>query len=522
MKKILYIISSLILLAAFTTSCNVTREPKGTVDQAPFSTASQVAENRDALYALLRGVESPNNLNTADIQSDLYHLTFLDNNSLAGLYSWERQSIQDHDRILGYYASYYSVLMQANYFLWRSNELLGNKKVTLSNEDKALVKQYIGEIKVMRALAHWRLVTRFSKPWDGETDDQEQNGIIEMYKYAPLEVAKAKKSSRKVVYDNILKDLNEAIAAIPAEANKDVKPAMYITKDYANAIKARVCLFKRDYQAAVDAVDAFINEYPLTVMTGDQTADVAALDRIWKTEDSSEILVRLYATTQQGARSSELYNGGVILYYGELIELLNPSLILEPKIINLYKDNDIRKIAYIGKRGFKVVRAQRLINVLTKFEGNPSLDKDKKYPEHKFGVHLFNVGEAYLIKAEALLQLERGAEAFEVLKTFRKSRGLSTSEDDYPKDKLILDLLKEERIRELIGEGFRLNDLLRWGEAMERDADYQKAPFDFNEKGVLEKGRDLKIEAGNQFFIWEFPIRDMENNSNLNKFRNWK
>ena len=39
---------------------------------------------------------------------------------------------------------------------------------------------------------------------------------------------------------------------------------------------------------------------------------------------------------------------------------------------------------------------------------------------------------------------------------------------------------------------------------------------------VQEVGKNLEKEASDKMFIWEFPLRDRENNENLQNFRNWR
>ncbi|MBB6276573.1 RagB/SusD family nutrient uptake outer membrane protein [Porphyromonas circumdentaria] len=535
MKKIAYLLLAIIMLATTVVSCDVTRNPEVTPEQGPFKTFVMAQQNRDALYALLRGAEAPNNLNAADIQSDLYHLTFLDNNSMNGLYNWRRQSVTDNDFIVGYYGSFYSVLMQSNYFLWRAQELLDSKEYVLTDTERKLLEQYIGEVKVMRALAHWRLVIRFSKPWDGTTDNDQYSGIIQILSYDPIARASDSKSSRADVYKQAIQDLNEAIAAIPEDANKEVKPAIYITRDYANAVKARVCLFMQDWQGAVDAVNQFVNNYSLTKMTGNRADDVAALNRIWTSEDSDEIMVRLYATPQFGAVRSFLYAGGTNMAYAKdtdkeqtRMHFITPYLVLEKWVCDLYENEDVRKEVYTGTRPFYREDYTVLpFRSITKYEGNPSLNQDKSIREDKFGVHLFNVGEGYLIKAEALLKLGRAGDALKALADLRKARGLTTSEDDYGNAQEVEQLLRDERVRELVAEGWRLNDLLRWGAMLKRSEEQpemERIKQAFNEDFIVHKeGRLLeKDPKTEQMFVWEFPTRDLENNTNLNENRNWK
>lgn len=538
MKKIAFFLSAIFAFATIFTSCDVARLPEGTPLQEPFQDIKMAKQNRDAVYALLIGVESPDNLNSADIQTDLYHLTQLDNNSLKGLYTWQEQSVLDHADINSYYASYYQTLMQANYFIMRAEELIASAEYKTTDEEKTLLKQYIGEIKIMRALAHWRLIQRFSKPWDGTTDNDEQSGIILMTQYDPLKGAKSKKATRAEVYQSMIEDLDYAIANIPADANMDVKPAIYLTRDFAYAVKARVCLTKHDWQGAVDACDAFINKYAINV-DGDATSKTKSLTSIWQTEDSPEILVRLRATAQDGAVTSSLLAGRHMEGYKNSKDYKDktrawfvyymPSLVLEKWVVDLYSANDIRKDVYVGTKGFYRDDFGLNFNTLTKYIGNLSLNTDAKVFQFKFGVHLFNVAEAYLIKAEALAELGRTADAAETIVKLEKSRLTSGYPDplDFGTKDEVMKEIRNERVRELVGEGFRTNDLVRWGMGFKRSEPQAGGLATAGQlfgtsSAVQEVGRNLEKQAGDKMFIWEFPLRDRENNENLQNFRNWR
>ena len=537
MKKIVYIFSALLLLLMGSVSCNVTREPEVTPKQKPFENLKEAQMNRDAVYALLRSVESPNNLDGIEVQGDLYHLTFLDNNSLYGLYRWQRQSVQDHDIVVAYYANFYSVLMQANYFMMRANELKANTELIKNDADRALLDQYVAEMKVIRALAHWRLVQRFSKPWDGKTDDEPYSGILLQTEYKPLENAQAKKASRKAVYDQILKDLDEAIATLKPGANKEVTPAIYITRDYAFAMKARACLTKQDWTGAYAAAKEVMDAYPLkdisTLSTGDKIAEV---EKLWRTETSPEILVRFKTTSQFGAFSSRIYAASLQMDYVnyndpndltmEQTIYRTPSLILEQWVIDLYDDMDPRKAAYIGKEDFYFEGTGIPFYTLTKFKGNPSLDKDPQKPEFKLGVHLFNAAEAYLIAAEAATEEGNISEAIDAIKQLRQARGASFDSDILQSRDDVRKFVRDERVRELVGEGFHFNDLVRWRVPVKRSESQQSVeavaePFGIDATVQLDD-KLLTVPLDNPMYIWEFPTRDLENNANLREYRNWK
>lgn len=538
MKKIVYIFSALLLLLMGSVSCNVTREPEVTPKQKPFENLKEAQMNRDAVYALLRSVESPNNLDGIEVQGDLYHLTFLDNNSLYGLYSWQRQSVQDHDIVVAYYANYYSVLMQANYFMMRANELKANAELIKSDADRALLDRYIAEMKVVRALGHWRLVQRFSKPWDGKTDDEAYSGILLQTEYKPLDNAKAKKANRKAVYDQILKDLDEAIATLKPEDNKEVTPAIYITRDYAFAMKARACLTKQDWAGAYAAAKEVMDAYPLKDISALDAGDkIAEVEKLWRTETSPEILVRFKTTPQFGAFHSWIYAASLQLFYAspdpqdltmkEIITRL-PSLVLEQWVIDLYDDTDPRKAAYIGKEDFYYEGTGIPFHTLTKFKGNLTLDKDPKKPEFKLGVHLFNAGEAYLIAAEAATESGNIPEAIDAVKQLRYARGASFDADLLQSRDDVRKFVRDERVRELVGEGFHFNDLVRWGVPVQRSESQEKLDAsdvrEWLEVDAVVKDEDktLTVPLSNPMYIWEFPTRDLENNANLREYRNWK
>ncbi len=80
----------------------------------------------------------------------------------------------------------------------------------------------------------------------------------------------------------------------------------------------------------------------------------------------------------------------------------------------------------------------------------------------------------------------------------------------------LLNEIKNERLRELAFEGFRLDDLKRWNEGFER-----RSPqgTDFLQTG--EGYVNLKIEKGDDKFVWGIPSYDITLNSNLEQNKGW-
>lgn len=63
-----------------------------------------------------------------------------------------------------------------------------------------------------------------------------------------------------------------------------------------------------------------------------------------------------------------------------------------------------------------------------------------------------------------------------------------------------LDVIEEERCRELYMEGFRLHDLKRWGKGFERQSQIS----------TVSPGNRLKISADNPLFVWPIPQHELE------------
>ena len=63
-----------------------------------------------------------------------------------------------------------------------------------------------------------------------------------------------------------------------------------------------------------------------------------------------------------------------------------------------------------------------------------------------------------------------------------------------------LETISDERVKELYMEGFRLNDLKRWGMGFER------TPNSYSQT----EGNDLEISADDPLFVWPIPQNDIE------------
>lgn len=111
------------------------------------------------------------------------------------------------------------------------------------------------------------------------------------------------------------------------------------------------------------------------------------------------------------------------------------------------------------------------------------------------------MSEQYLIRAEAYCRKKQFDKAMTDVQTLRKARissegssSLNLTEDNW------LENISNERVRELYMEGFRLNDLKRWGKGFTRTPQTQS----------VSDGSSLKIDANNPLFVWPIPQHELD------------
>ncbi|MBP6365526.1 MAG: RagB/SusD family nutrient uptake outer membrane protein, partial [Bacteroidales bacterium] len=104
--------------------------------------------------------------------------------------------------------------------------------------------------------------------------------------------------------------------------------------------------------------------------------------------------------------------------------------------------------------------------------------------------------------------------AVSALNALRVKRGLSELPTTLTGAALFT-AIQEERTREMLCEGTRLDDLKRWGLGFSR-----KAPQNANMVLTGTAASGLSVEANNQKFVWEIPANDLQTNKNL--VPNWQ
>ncbi len=372
---------------------------------------------------------------------------------------------------------------------------------TLDVEGKEAI---IGELRMLRAFAYFWLMDMFGNVPIITEDTPAGN---------------PPQNTRQEVYAFVEKEITEALPSLKDEAG--VVAYSRFTKGAANAMLAKLYLNAEVYtgtpqwQKALDAANAVMSaeagyslnpEYleNFAVNNGSNTdtyeENIFAIpyDKVLAGGMNMHMRTLHYAQGAAYGLSSNPWNG----------------FATRAEFYNMYSDEDKRKAMWLegpqpsasgdvitfvdavdGK--LKELNFTPQITSLEKAFGNEGV-RNVKYEVQRNNTRndqdndlvVLRYADVLLMKAEALLQLGQTAEALALVNEVRARAGVD------PLSTLTSDILLEERGRELAWEGWRRNDLIRFGK-------YISGTWEF--KNASEPYRDL----------FPIPSQQLSNNPNL-------
>ena len=458
----------------------------------------------------------------------------------------------------------------------------------LKPEEQNKIKEYVAEARTLRALANYRLMCRFSKRYDANAN-LPGIILVKEYDPLFQKTAK-KRATQKEVYDYCISELEAAAKDLPDRDEVELKDVnkipYYIHRDYAFAVMARIYLEMHEYDKAIEAVDEFIDKDEYKLSDG----SMASFKKLWVDESSSEIMVKTFANKQVGGVrgilhglfffAGEDYNEKTGKIEPVLQEYVSPTWYPNQYLLDLYGPKDYVAAAgaakdlrmqidkdhqttegswfeepwhYSPNKGrnlssnsdkledVPVVYPKKRKNPIgpgpgkyltmtfvSKFRGNPALNRNEAKNQFSYAhtTHLFDIAEAYLIKAEAQAWKGDVAGAKKTIEKLRKSRGLTDQLINADTQEAMKQIVMDERTREMIGMGTRMTDLKRWNMPMSRKGKgIQKLllsdPYGPREIYVHDKTEfmDLEVSPDNPEFIWELPVQDRNTLPDLEE--NW-
>lgn len=497
MKKIFFAIC--LASSVLTTSCDMDKSPVGALDDATaIQSLNDVSRFRNGLYESLRSLTNGGYIYKTDLQADQFQAIMTNGNRNgvihAGIFTSADRDIES------YWSSCYSVITSANYLLSSIEKMrVGN---VLGGEDLLALNRYEGEAKFVRAYTYYCLVDRFCSIYTKENANSIGKGIPIVKVYYPTGDTSQypSRSTQDEIYGFINQDLEDAYSTFKAyeEKHKEnlVPDAAYLSSFAVLALQARIALGKGDNSLALKKAEEVIaaNIYHL--------AEFTDFERMWKEDKSSEAILRPFMSSQELSESI----GGAYLS----TELNNADYIPSHETLSLYNDEDIRKKVYFTKWRLEVEGAKIETFVFNKYPGNEALKVGSK-PNFQNMTKPFRIAEMYLVAAEAACQLEP-AKANKYLNELRVKRIKGYQKVSYSGQELV-DEVRKERQKELLGEGFRLSDIRRWGIGFQRGVKHPENPS--IESILAVNGKGLKYEIGDYRLVWPIPSAEMQTNPHL-------
>lgn len=311
-------------------------------------------------------------------------------------------------------------------------QTIGNANIVINSSDnltyrgtanaQALtqVKYLKGQAYALRAQALFDLLKLYGQEYSGGS-----LGVVVPLVYNPN--AQQARSTVVETRAQIESDFQAALNNLGA--TEDVSNKTYLNQYSVKALMSRYYLYKGDYAKVIQYAGDVINSGKFSVIPASELA-------LSFTKDNAANSVFELAVGINGASGTNSY-----------ANLLNSTgyknIAVLPDVYNSYESNDVRKNLIIQGAVRSGQNAYFLNGKFSDVNGNSN-------------IKVIRYEEVLLNAAEAEIQAGSSVNALNYYNMIRQARGLAAATS------VTLELIKKERTLELIGEGLRYWDLLRW------------------------------------------------------------
>lgn len=495
-----------------TTSCDMNTENYGVIDQGNAIESVEDCEMYiNGIYTYLRAKGAGTWLNNQDIQMDQF-VGLVDNGNRHGIMSDGTFTASDNDLTTLFYNLYIQI-KAANYFVPKVDVLLENPDI--SDADKAQMKYYKATAMFARAYAYWYLFDKYVDYKASELDAPAKGLPIETtYNPSGDRSTYVGRSTIRETVDyingqltesyNLMKEYETNVSAANCNPN-----SIYVSSYAIAALQARFALLTEDYTTALSKAELVINSGNYDLCNVSNYADM------WVNDEGPELI--FVGSAQRGEGGVDV---GTAYYTNNKKE--TSDYIPTFDVLMSYDDGDVRFESFFEAYQMVISGNEYVAFAFTKFPGNPVLDTNTGVNSCLNKAKLFRLSELYLIAAEAaaLAPAKDETKANAYLNDLRDKRIVNYDPVTYSGNALV-NAIREERGKELIGEGFRLSDLRRWGNGFTREAGFenfagsQLAVLADIMEVVLNKTNNVSYQPGDHRFIWPIPTREMQTNPQL-------
>lgn len=328
--------------------------------------------------------------------------------------------------------SVYRTINYCNTVIDFAPEVLANDK-TFTQE---ALNSYLAEVKAIRALLYFYLVRSFRDV-----------PLVLKATSSDVQLQQIPKNTAAEVLDQIVKDLADAEASAPLTYNNTAADKGRITRYTVNTLQADVYLWMEKYNEAVTACDKVINSGRFALVPGNAN---------WYST------VYVNGNSTEGIFEFQFDRQNVNVQFYDMFRV-RPRFIPSALVMEEVYTQDALDPTNKDVRGDGA--ALRVdISQIWKYTG---IDFNTARAREEAVTHWFvyRYSDVLLMKAEALAQLNRGAEALALVYRIRQRANALTATDlnpDPSDTEGITDFILAERAREFAYEGKRWYDLLRF------------------------------------------------------------
>lgn len=502
MKKIF--LALLMIGGVLVSSCDMDKKPYGSLDDTTaIQSLNDCLRFRNGLYSNLRAITTGGYVYCQDIQMDHFQ-GVITNGNRNGMFANGNIVSSDTD-IEAMWAGMYSVINSANYLLEKM-EILATAE-GLTEEDLLTLKRYIGEAHFIRGYCYYWLADHFCQSYVLVNGDEVALGLplVTVYKPTGDMSSYPGRSTQNETYALIENELQVAydnLKAYEAVDDEAVAPnATYLSSYAVLALQARVALLKGDNATALNKAESVINSGVYTLATTENYADM------WTKDESEEIIFRSFMS------STELGSSTGVAYLSTNMDAADYVPTFD--VLNMYGDGDVRWDAFFTIWYLDVDGNSVPAYVFQKYPGNETL-KTGTSPNYMNMSKPFRLSELYLIAAEAATASD-ATKANKYLNDLRSNRIVGYEAGTY-NGQVLVEQVREERLKELLGEGYRMSDLRRWNQGFARNPEHPENPY--IDPILLTTGKGLSYEAGDYRFVWPIPTAEIEANPQLDGQQN--
>lgn len=447
MKKYIYqfIILSGVALAAG--SCSKAKLNPVSSTSIPsdvvFRTKERIANQVNGLYAQLKSGKLLGGrwLIYNDVRGD----NFINEtgNGVTALTMWNFSVTGSDAEINNCWNAGYNCINQCNLFL--DGMAAGGDTVI---KDAALVAQYHGEAKFVRALAYFSLLQLYAQPY--AKDNGASPGLpLRLKGITQPGSNDLARSSVSNVYKQILSDLNDAEAAVPANYGDPNLNVIHAHKNAVIALKERVYLHMGDWDNVITEGNKIVPaSAPFKSPTGVPNALAADVRDVFTKYTTSESVLSMPFTGANEAPGTQNQLGA---YYLPAKEFTSQGS----------GEYSLNTVGIVADAGWKSTDARRSF-VFTNSKGKPWLTKYAGGSPYVNWVPIIRYSDVLLMLAEARTRKTNSvdAQAVELLNAVRHRSDPSTTFAPVSAADL-LDAILNERNIEFLGEGLRGIDITR-------------------------------------------------------------